>query len=160
MVVSVFVDGKAMPWSSGSESSWILGIPGESSHKGASLNEIEVICAYKMISIPQKVDWRNFLIPFSAADVNYFLSQTPFNPALSLTMISMVVQEGGQKDGTIPPSKPRTEAQGHGSRSPPQNATANPEGLPLSMVTCLRTNTSSLLCVGTSSMCCRSALFP
>jgi hypothetical protein len=52
-------------------------------------NSTEVVVAYKMIILPSsKADWKNFIIPASAMNVDKILASEPFNDTLNISLLS------------------------------------------------------------------------
>ncbi|KAF9875003.1 hypothetical protein CkaCkLH20_07697 [Colletotrichum karsti] len=71
VVVSVFVNGKAVPWPAGQANASFTEL---TTQRLESKSSVEVVTAYKMIHLEKsKADWKDFLIPPVVADVNKHL---------------------------------------------------------------------------------------
>lgn len=100
-VMGVFVDGKARQFKrkESNVEQWE-----ETLKKGTTM---EVTAAYKLILVPKEaVDYRNFLIPVSAANVTQFLAEETSISSCSLSAINL----GGKHVG---PSSDQREDNGH-----------------------------------------------
>ncbi|XXH05578.1 hypothetical protein Hte_012010 [Hypoxylon texense] len=76
VVVSIFLDGEALPWTGTNEHSWTKVLKGAKS----TGNTMEVITVYRMIPVKDSaVNWKGFLIPAASADVDNILQNTSFS---------------------------------------------------------------------------------
>ncbi|KAI0384178.1 hypothetical protein F5Y04DRAFT_269619 [Hypomontagnella monticulosa] len=77
VVVSVFLNGEALRWTSSSGCNWTKRLGGRNSRNST----IEVVTAYRMTLLKTSTaSWRDYMIPVESTDIDRILQETPFSP--------------------------------------------------------------------------------